>query len=339
MSGRHAAGFACGGLANAWHHVGSLSPRLTIIIGENVHRMTFCVVLMPPQHKEGEIRARGERGESPKALPGAVASIKFAGPRGAAEQGVSGPTGLLCGGIMGRTQPSPKDKIHCANQQRQRRRHCPRIAMSEVSLSPRRRPTPRARARGVRGLGVGRPGERAPWPGVGEDPVRTFQGQGQALLPRGPALLTRLLPKPSEGESDSKDTVQAITPVTSHAALPAGHGLSQGHRDEAVLTGVGSVPSAPRAWRVPGLGTERGPAGAEALMEAPAGYGQGSCTGAARTRHWLSSGSLCPPQPAPSVPQGRGGPNTPWDAESECSRFLKPGRQLSRTTHSRTCSA
>lgn len=82
--------------------------------------MTFCVILMPPQHKEGEIRARGERGESPKALPGAVASIKFAVPRGAAEQGVSEPAGLLCGGIMGLTQPSPKDKIHCANQQRQR---------------------------------------------------------------------------------------------------------------------------------------------------------------------------------------------------------------------------
>lgn len=38
----------------------------------------FFVIFMPPQHKEGEITALGERGESPKALPGAGSSIKFA---------------------------------------------------------------------------------------------------------------------------------------------------------------------------------------------------------------------------------------------------------------------
>lgn len=98
LSGRHAAAFACGGLATASRHVGPLSARLTIIIGESIRRMTFCAMLMPPPHQEGEIRARGERGESPKALPGAVASIKRAVPRGAAEQGVSGPAALYVGG-------------------------------------------------------------------------------------------------------------------------------------------------------------------------------------------------------------------------------------------------
>lgn len=43
-----------------------LSPSLTIIIGKNILRMTFFVIFMPFQHKEGEITALGERGESPR---------------------------------------------------------------------------------------------------------------------------------------------------------------------------------------------------------------------------------------------------------------------------------
>lgn len=38
----------------------------------------FFVIFMPPQHKEGEITALGERGASPKSLPGAGSWIKFA---------------------------------------------------------------------------------------------------------------------------------------------------------------------------------------------------------------------------------------------------------------------
>ena len=38
----------------------------------------FFVIFMPPQHKEGEITALGERGASPKILPGAGSWIKFA---------------------------------------------------------------------------------------------------------------------------------------------------------------------------------------------------------------------------------------------------------------------
>lgn len=38
----------------------------------------FFVIFIPPQHKEGEITALGERRESQKTLPGAGSSIKFA---------------------------------------------------------------------------------------------------------------------------------------------------------------------------------------------------------------------------------------------------------------------
>lgn len=62
------------------HHVRGLSPRLTIIIRKKILRMTFFVIFMPPQHKEGEITALGERRESRKTLPRAGSSIKCAVP-------------------------------------------------------------------------------------------------------------------------------------------------------------------------------------------------------------------------------------------------------------------
>lgn len=40
----------------------------------------FFVIFMPPQHKEGEITALGEKGESQNSLPRAGSSIKFTLP-------------------------------------------------------------------------------------------------------------------------------------------------------------------------------------------------------------------------------------------------------------------
>lgn len=75
-----AAGFAFGGRLT---HI--TSRRLLISRSDNNYQEEyaqndFFVIFMPPQHKEGEITALGERRASPKTLPGAGSSIKFAVP-------------------------------------------------------------------------------------------------------------------------------------------------------------------------------------------------------------------------------------------------------------------
>lgn len=61
----------------------------------------FFVIFIPPQHKEREITALGERRESRKTLPGAGSSIKFAVPLTAAGEQLGGkPASLLYGVII-----------------------------------------------------------------------------------------------------------------------------------------------------------------------------------------------------------------------------------------------
>lgn len=139
------------------------------------------------------------------------------------------------------------------------RRHRPRIALSEVSLSPPR-PHLVPQAHAVRpGPESSGPGGPEPWGAsslawASGDPVRTFQGQGHALLP------TLLLPQAQRGDlplrcrgprqlGEGRIQKTLFRPsLRSHPTQPCLPAMGcQCHRDKAALTEVGSVPSAP-AW-------------------------------------------------------------------------------------------
>lgn len=185
----------------------------------------------------------------------------------------------------------------------------------------------------MRGLGVWSPGERAPWPGASGDPVRTFQGQGHALLSalllpqaqRGDLSLRYRGPQ-KLGEGRIQKTPFRLS-LRSHPTWPCLPAMGcQGHRDKAVFTEVGSVPLLPGHGKCQGRAARSD--GAEALMEAPGSYSQGSLFPS--LLHWGCDNTalavlrfpVSPPRPAPLAPQGGGGAQDTPDAESECSLLI-----------------